>query len=163
MENSAVEMFKSTVQYEDEYIWLKPVCDFFKINYENQTRKIKSDRILANHSTKKSNSLMFGDNYPRILVDKIGFIRWIQLINVKTIDENLQEKFGKYQEKVFDYLYGSLQEEKETRTHYLRLRKLERLYGRIGAEIKREKKLLAGYLNNKYQMKINFSEQRSLN
>jgi hypothetical protein len=162
METSAIEMFKSTVQYENEYIWLKPVCDFFKINYENQTRKIKSDKILANHSTKKSSSLMFGDNYPRILVDKIGFIRWIQLINAKTIDENLQEKFSKYQEMVFDYLYGSLQEEKETKLHYQRLRKLERLYGKIGAEIKREKQVLAGYLDNRYQMKLNFNGQQAL-
>jgi hypothetical protein len=103
----------------DEFIWVKPVCDFFnlsvqseyrkikkdpilgklwtesstelskksdqyrflsresftsisKINYENQTIKIKSDKILANHSIKKSSSLMFGDNYPRILVMMYG-------------------------------------------------------------------------------------------
>ena len=79
METTALTMFNQTVKYEQEYIWLKPVCDFFKINYENQTRKIKNDPILANQSTKKSNSLMFGDKYPRILLTKKGFIRWVQL------------------------------------------------------------------------------------
>lgn len=150
-------MFHNTVHFESDYIWLKPVCDFFKINYENQTRKIKTDRILANHSTKKSSSLLFGDNYQRVLVDKIGFIRWIQLISVTTIDKDLQEQFSIYQELVFEYLYGSLQEEQETKMYYQRLRKLERLYGKVGAEIKRVKQLLAGHLDNKYQTRLEFN------
>lgn len=80
METTALAMFSQAVKYESDYIWLKPVCDFFQINYENQTRKIKNDLILANQSTKKSNSLLFGDNYPRILFTKPAFIKK-QLIN----------------------------------------------------------------------------------
>jgi hypothetical protein len=162
MENSAIEMFKRTVQFENSFIWVQPVCDFFKINYRNQTRKIQNDRILANHCTKMSSSLMFGDNYPRFLVDKIGFIRWIQLINPKTVDESLRDKFQNYQELVFAYLYGSLEEEQQTKVSYHRLRKLEHLYGKIGAEIKREKKRLSLLLDNRYQMEISFSDQKKL-
>jgi hypothetical protein len=107
METTDLMMFKQTIKYENEYIWLKPVCDFFSISYENQTRNIKKDQILANQSTKKSNSLIFGDNYPRILLSKKGFIRWIQLVNSNTVDANLRERFCHFQDLVFDYLYES--------------------------------------------------------
>jgi hypothetical protein len=161
MKTSAIEIFKSTVQYENDYIWLKPVCDFFKINYENQTRKIKSDKILANHSIKKSSSLMFGDNYPRILVDKIGFIRWIQLINANTIDENLQDKFSNYQEMVFDYLFGNIDQEKKANHNYARLNKLKRLNKKIGMEIKVCQDEINLYLAGKFiQHKIDFNNSR---
>ena len=159
MENTIIQMFKSTVQYDDEYIWLKPVCDFFKINYENQTRKIKSDRILANHSTKKSNRLMFGDNYPRILVDKIGFIRWIQLINPNTIDNSMQQKFEAYQELIFEFLYGNLEQEKNAKIRYQRLSKLKRLKEKINSEIKKEERLLNGYFDEMMQMQIPYKSQ----
>ncbi|MBS4014477.1 MAG: hypothetical protein KGZ97_12105 [Bacteroidetes bacterium] len=56
MKTTEIQVFENAVKFAEEYIWLKPVCDFFQINYENQTRKIKSDSILANQSTKKSNS-----------------------------------------------------------------------------------------------------------
>jgi len=157
METTALAMFNQTVKYTGNNIWIKPVCDFFEINYENQTRKIKKDSILANHSIKKSDSLMFGDNYPRILLSKKGFIRWIQLVNANTIVEHLREKFQKYQDMIFDFLYGSAEDEEQTKLHYTRLRKLEKLYSRIGSEIKKEKAKLTTLLNNKYQqLSLNF-------
>ena len=163
MENTSLQMFKSTVLYQEEFIWIKPVCDFFEINYENQTRKINNDQIIANHSTKKSNSLVFGDNYLRILVDKIGFIRWIQLINPKTIKESLRSKFCNYQEMIFDYLFGSMKKESVTKSSYNRLKKLERLKDKITSEIKIEKNRLSNYLQDKFQTKMEFpSPQKTL-
>lgn len=158
MDNTAIKMFQSTVKYDDHtWIWVKPVCDFFKINYENQTRKIKSDLILANHSTKKSNSLMFGDNYPRLLVDKIGFIRWIQLINPNTIAAELRASFEKYQELVMEFLFGSVTREQNASLNYARLKKLRRLRGKINAEIKHCEKNVNGYLTSRLnqQVKLN--------
>ena len=150
METTALTMFNQTVKYEQEYIWLKPVCDFFKINYENQTRKIKNDPILANQSTKKSNSLMFGDKYPRILLTKKGFIRWVQIVNANTIVESLREKFVKFQELIFDFLYGSADEQKKAKVNYARLQKLENLKAKIGIEIKRVRKELKQHWGNRY-------------
>jgi hypothetical protein len=150
MDNTAIKMFSNTIKYDDNtWIWVKPVCDFFKINYENQTRKIKSDPILANHSTKKSNSLMFGDNYPRLLVDKIGFIRWIQLINPNTIATELRSSFEKYQELVMEFLFGSVEREQKATINYARLKKLRRLKGIINAEIKKCDKSVNGYLTSR--------------
>jgi hypothetical protein len=158
MNNTSLEMFNATVMYQEEYIWIKPVCDFFEINYENQTRKINNDKIMANHSTKMSNSLLFGDNYKRLLVDKIGFIRWIQLINPVTIKESLREKFVKFQEMIFDYLFGSIKKEATTKVSYRRLKKLENLKDKITLEIKREKRKLSNYLETKFQTKLDFSQ-----
>lgn len=176
METSAIEMFKSTVQYQNELIWVKPVCDFFNLHDKNQYQKIKKDPILGNlvgknHPDSSENENLRTKNRPdlgmidangRILLSRKGFIRWVQIINANTVDESLRDRFVKYQELVFDYLYGSLEEEKETKLHYQRLKKLERLYGKIGAEIKREKQVLAGYLDNRYQIKLNFNGQQAL-
>lgn len=106
---------------------------------------------------------MFGDKYPRILLTKKGFIRWIQLVNANTIAENLREKFVKFQEMIFDYLYGSADENKKAKLNYARLHKLERLYGIIGSEIKRVKKELHQHWNSKYlQTSLEFPEQHQL-
>lgn len=163
METTSLEMFQQTVKYSDNFIWIKPVCDFFKINYENQTRKIKNDPILANQSTKKSNSLMFGDNYARILLTKKGFIRWIQLVNANTIIENLRDKFLKFQEMVFDYLFGSAEREEQAQVDYIRLKRLKSLYSRVGREIQSIEKRFTNYIENRFiQTKLDFNEPKKL-
>jgi hypothetical protein len=163
MEEGTLIMFKQSVVIENEMIWVKPICDFFEINYENQTRKIKSDSILANQSTKKSNSLMFSDNYPRVLLTKKGFIRWIQLVNANTIEPGLQKQFMFFQEMIFDYLYGSVEEDVEVRRNYTRLQKLDRLKDKIAVEIRREKALLEQYLDSRYiQTTMSFPEQKQI-
>lgn len=172
MDKQAVEMFEKTVMYQDNLIWVKPVCDFFNLHDKNQYRKIKNDPILGKmvgknrpDFDKKKNLVGFLstdlgaiDANGRILLTKKGFIRWIQIININTIEERLRPKFVQYQTLVFDYLYGSYQEEQDTRHHYTRLRKLERLYGKIGSEIKREKLKLGAMLDRRYvdQYQLNF-------
>ena len=78
METTALKMFESTVSYEGDQIFVKPLCDFFKIDYQNQVERIRNDSILANSYGKNRNKMVFGDNYPRVSLDKKGFIRWIQ-------------------------------------------------------------------------------------
>lgn len=164
METQELSMFYQTVKQENEFIYIKPVCDFFQINYENQTRKIKNDVILINQSTKKSNSLMFGDNYPRILLSKKGFIRWIQLINPNTIIESLRQKFVKFQELVFDFLYGSAEDNKKLVFNHKRLTKLNEVKKRINSEITRVKSEIDKYMNNRsIQYEINFAPSKAIN
>lgn len=193
METTALTMFSQTVKYEKQFIWVKPVCDYFNLDVRNQHKKIKNDPILAKlvgkntpdlqknenlvgkNSTdlhdnenlwiKKSNDLGQIDKNGRILLTKKGFVRWINIINSNTIEEKLREKFIQFQELIFDYLYGSAEDEETTKFYYNRLMKLERLYGRIGIEIKQQKALLAQCLNSKFnpQYAIEFTNQQQIN
>lgn len=151
MEQTALQMFSQTVKFENEFIWVKPVCDFFQISYENQTRKIKTNQILANQSTKKSNSLMFSDNYQRVLLTKKGFVIWIQLINPNIVFEEIREKFVAFQELIMDFLYGSTEENEAAKIKYLRLQKMEKLQGRLSLEIRRMKNDLGSYLSFRFR------------
>ena len=158
MEVVELSMFSQTIKYQGNDIWIKPLCDFFGINYKWQVGVLRKDHILASMVRKNKNKTLFGDNRERVLLPKKGFIRWIQIINPKTVRQELRDKFKQFQELVFDFLYGSAEEEEETKYHYIRLQKLERLYGTIGSEIKREKKMLAQYLNRRYvQLSLNFN------
>lgn len=177
METTALTMFRQTVQYNGQNIWVKPVCEFFNLDVRNQHKKIKNDSILAKlvgkntpdlEENRKSVPKQPGDLGEidfngRILLSKRGFIRWIQIINANTVTENLREKFSIFQELIFDYLYGSIEDEEQTKLHYNRLRKLERLYGKIGSEIKKEKTIVSHFLNVKYnQLTLNFDSQHQL-
>jgi len=53
---------------------------------------------------------LFGDNYPRLCLDKKGFIRWIHLLNPNIIDKNLRPSHG-----------GGV----EFNTYYSKIRKFE--------------------------------------
>ena len=111
MKTAISQIFEKTIQTDGEYIFIKPLCDFFKIDTENQVLKIKNDPILANCYGKNSNKMLFGDNYPRFCLDKKGFVRWIQIINPTIIDQNLRASFLIYQELILDYLYGAAEEQ----------------------------------------------------
>jgi len=162
MENQEISMFQQTVIFnENDCIFVQPLCDFFKINEQNQYRNIKKDPILQNQWTKKSDELLFGDNYPRFCLTKKGFIRWIQIINPNTINPNLYKQFISYQILVFDYIYGSTLEKEQAKVDYTRLRKLKRLYGIIGREIQKTQGNVTNYLDNTFiQHKLNFTPNK---
>lgn len=48
METQELAMFTQTVKYSGNYIWVKPVCEFFRLDVRNQHKKIKSDPVLRN-------------------------------------------------------------------------------------------------------------------
>jgi isopropylmalate/homocitrate/citramalate synthase len=146
-----IEIFKEVVTYEKNQIWIKPFCDFFNINYENQTRVIKSDAILANQSTKMSNSLVFGDNYRRVLLSKKGFVRWIQILNVNLVKPELREKFLSFQELIFDFIYGNIEEKEVTALKQQRLAKLKKLESKIKYEIKLCQSDISLYMTKEFQ------------
>ena len=177
METTALAMFRKTVQYSGQNIWVRPVCEFFNLDVQNQYTKIKKDPILGklygkNNTDLTKNEKLVGKNAPdlgeidnngRILLSKKGFIRWIQIINANTIVEHLREKFSLYQEFVLDYLYGSAEDEEQIKIHYSRMQKLERLYSKVGYEIKREKAIVATLLDGRYtQLSLNFNSKHQL-
>lgn len=178
METTALVMFRQTIQYSGQNIWVKPVCEFFELDVRNQHKKIKNDPILGKLVGKNTpdfdetgklvekNHTDLGeiDSNGRILLSKKGFVRWVQIINSNTVAEHLREKFNVFQEYVFDYLYGSVEDEDQIKIHYSRLQKLEKLYSKIGHEIKREKAAVEEYLNTRYiQLNINFTPKKELN
>lgn len=146
-----LNIFRKSVFEVEELIYIKPICDLFKISYENQTRRISSDRILSKSSTKKPNKDLFGDNIARVAVSRRGFVRWIQLINPSILQEDLREDFEFFQEKIFDYLYNQVSlEDNEAASLYQRQQKLKRLYSKIGNEIKTVQKELNTIHQQKY-------------
>lgn len=110
METTQLSVFNQTIKTQDDFIFVKPICDFFQIDYDKQAVKIKNDPILMNCAAKKPFKTLFGDSYPRLCLPKKGFMRWIQLINPNTLPAELREKFKQYQADVFDFFYGSAEE-----------------------------------------------------
>jgi hypothetical protein len=172
MEPKTLQVFQHTVQYSGDLIWIRPVCDFFEISVQNQHRKLKSDPIFSKLWIKKStdspeNPNLYGksltdlgdiDQNGRILLSKKGFMMWLYMINPTTIKNELQPQFFIFKEMISDFLYGHVEVEVETSVDYRRLSKLKRLYGIIGREIQRLEKKINGYLENKFQLKLQFDE-----
>lgn len=160
MEKTALQMFTSTVTNDDEHIYIKPLCDFFKIDPENQGDKIKNDLILAKSSVKKPNKTLFGDNYPRLSLDKKGFIRWIQLLNPNIIDKKLRPSFLIYQELIFEFFYGAAEEQKMIGSLNAKLQSLKMDYSSIGHEIRITQQQLFAALNKRYQYSLPFVDPK---
>ncbi len=162
METKALQMFTATVKNDDEHIFIKPLCDFFGIDPENQGDRIKNDPILAKSSVKKPMKMLFGDNYPRLCLDKKGFIRWIQLLNPNIIDQNLRPAFLIYQEMIFEFLYGAAEEQKMIGMLNAKLQDLKMDYSMIGNEIRTTQQKLFRALNDHYQYSLPFSSSNKL-
>lgn len=159
MNKQAVTMFQQTVKVQDEYIWIKPICDFFEISYRWQSEVIRNDHILPTTVRKSCNEALFGDKRKRIALTKFGFIRWIQAINPTIIKKELQEQFKQYQALIFDFLFGSVKRNKRAKTLYARLKKLKRLKNKITSEITNVKTQLEEHWDQKYlQTSIKFEQ-----
>jgi hypothetical protein len=150
METTALTMFNSTIKYSGEEIFVKPFCDFFQIDYDNQCRIINNSTLLKKSAGKNTSIMLFGDNFKRITLTKQGFITWILQINPQILQVNLREKLIEYQSLIFDFMFGSVQREEKARVNYARLNKLKRLKGIISAEITRCENDIQGYLQNKF-------------
>lgn len=141
------------IRYNGDKIWIKPVCDFFQINVQNQYRKIKNDHILKNLWTFLSTDSGEIDKNGRILLTKKGFVRWIQIINPKTVAENLRKQFLQFQEIVIDYLFGTAEEHEKLLSNYTRLKRLRRLHSKVASEIRRVENIVSAALDKRYLQK----------
>lgn len=159
METTALQMFNATVKIENENIWIKPLCDFFNLHVQNQYTKIKNDPILGSIYGKNHKQMGEIDSHGRIFLSKKGFLRWVQIINPNTIDDNLVPQFLVFQELIFDYLIGSAEEQKRIGDLNANLQTLKSEYGRLGAEIKATQKALIEALNHRYQYSLPFATE----
>jgi len=103
---------------------------------------------------------LFGDNYPRLCLDKKGFIPWIQLLNPNIIDKNLRPSFLIYQEMIFDFLYGAAEEQKMIGSLNAKLQNLKLNYSMIGIDIRNTQQKQLRVLNNRYQYSLSFTHQK---
>lgn len=146
-----LSVFNDTIKEDGELIFVKPVCVFFKIDYDNQVDKIKNDPILSTCAVKKPFKTLFGDNRPRFCLSKKGFIRWIQLINPATLPDEMRYQFLQYQADIFDFFYGTAELEDEIKT----LRNKKHIINGAQTKLTWEKRLinkaLERALDNRYQ------------
>jgi hypothetical protein len=145
MDVTTLEMFENTINELDEFIFIKPICDFFKINYENQCRIIQKDTILKTSSTKKSNKMLFGDERERYTLSKKGFIRWIQLLNPQLVQVSLRDKLEIYQSNVFEFFYQSAIERKQFFEIYSEILSMQRAQKELNSKIKERKEVLHSF------------------
>lgn len=157
METTQLSIFNRTIKTDDEYIFVKPLCDFFQIEYKNQVEKIRTDPILANSFGKKPKISLFGDNYPRVCLTKKGFVRWIQLINPTTLPEELRTKFIQYQTDIFDFFYGTAQEENEIRKLMEENQKIDEQLKELSTMKRNKRKALEAALYGRYQYALDFT------
>lgn len=162
METTALKMFTETVHEENNLIWVRPVCDFFQIDVRNQHKNIKNDAILSKMVGKNTPSFGQIDDYGRIWLTKKGFIRWIQIINPNIIPAELRDRFIEYQEKVSDFLLGSIEEHQAIASANNRLQQLKATYSETGNEIKRVQAELNELLNMRYQYRLPFANTASI-
>ena len=153
---TSVQTFQETVKSEGDIIFVKPLCDFFKINYDNQAERIKNDQILSNCTGKKPFKTLFGDNYPRVYLDKKGFVRWIQIINPSILQDGLRERFIQYQSDIFDYLYGTVQEENEIKKLLEEKLNIDAQLKDLASKKRHTIKMLDSALYGRYQYQLDF-------
>jgi hypothetical protein len=162
MDTTSVTMFQETVKYNGDYIFVKPICDFFGLDNETQVTKISESYLIQNFSKTRSDKMLFGDNRERLALTKQGFILWITQINPKTVSDTVQEKLMQYQKLVLDFLYGSYERELKIKSTILRVKKLKRLRAKINLEISQGDKLIKNYIEGRFiQPELEFKEDES--
>lgn len=153
-------MFQQSVKYVDaDHIAIKPVCDFFDINYRNQLDRIKKHEMLnqlcgKNHMVAFDNRLRSMYSFP-----KHGFLMWIYGINPKIVASHLRENFITFQMLVHEFVFGAVQNIEIARVNHQRLKKAKSLYGKIGNLIKQLEGEQSLYLESHFnQLKLSFIE-----
>ena len=158
--NEDIQIFTETVRYDDDqqHVFIKPLCDFFGIDTENQVRNIERDPILKNMYVTKADSFIFGDNRERVALKKVGFLRWVQFINITLVRPELQQKLLEYQTFIPEWIMGKVDVEAAVSKAYKRKDELKRIIKTNTAELKACEKFITSYLESKtYQKVLDFN------
>lgn len=141
-----LNLYNDTIHFaDDNAVFVKPICDAFNIDYDNQTEWINKDYVCKKETGKKPDESLFGNKHPRLTLSRKGFLRWIHHINPAIVRGELQEKFKEFQANVFDYLYeGNLvkkQQLEDLRLYSLEIVRLQALNRKVNKAIKHRKQL----------------------
>lgn len=162
MENTALKMFTDTVKYEGSHIFVKPLCDFFGINYDNQVSKIKNTPELALQTGKNRCETLFGDTRHHFSLTKTGFLIWILSINHSTVRTDLQQNFIQYRSLIAEFLFGSIEEHELISRLNAELQNYRKQYSELGNIIRSTEKQLKEALNQRYQYRLEFTPKNQL-
>jgi P22_AR N-terminal domain len=157
--NEDIQIFTETVRYDEDqqHIFIKPLCDLFGIDTENQVRNIERDPILKNMYVTKADSFIFGDNRERVALKKVGFLRWVQFINVTLVRPELQQKLLEYQTYIPEWIMGKVDVETAVSKAYKRKDELKLIIKESNAELRTLEKFITSYLISKtYQTALPF-------
>lgn len=160
MEKQELIIFHDTIKTSGSEVFVKPICDYFGIEYDNQLKVINNDPILKTSVGKNQSMLLFGDKRERVTLSKRGVIRWIQLINPQIVQVSLRDKLIEYQVLIFDFLYGNIEKEEENRNLFNELQGLRSQQKELNARIKEIKDQMQYNMIEKYgiQQQIDFKK-----
>lgn len=134
MQKQELEVFESAVQViENDYIAIKPCCEFFEIDYRKQLARIKTDIVTSQLCSKQIIVAADGKQREMYSLPKSGFLRWIYTLNAGSIAGKNGQKFNSFVVLLHEYLFG------DTSPARLIQQKQDRLY-----EIRAESQKLAG-------------------
>lgn len=163
MDNQQLQLFNDAVKLFGDDVFVKPLCDFFQIDYDNQMKRINSDEILKLSTGKNTDKLLFGDERERVTLTKSGFVRWIQLINPQIVQVSLREKLKLFQQFIFQYFWGNVEKERRIAVTYQRRDKLKKIKAKIITEINNCDKEIDQYLADKStQLSLSFSNNKRI-
>jgi hypothetical protein len=162
METKSLKLYVDIIKQDGDNVWVRPICDFFRIDVRNQHKNIKNDAILKKMVEKNTPSLGEIDDYGRIKLTKKGFSRWIQIINPNIVPVELREMFIDFQANLEDYLYGSEELRQEIRTARNELEAWSRRYSEAGLMVQRKRKILEELYDNMFQQKLPFEDTKQL-
>lgn len=143
MTKNEIQLFQETIIEHEDHVFIKPICDFFEINYENQQRILKKHPVLSNFTDLKVDDVHFLDKKKRTSLPKQQFLVWILGLPYQICREDLREKFAFYQSNIFDYLFGAVKMNDQIRKDLLRKKIIE-------TQMKAYKKELSE-INSRYQ------------
>jgi hypothetical protein len=162
--NEDIQIFTETVRYDndEQYIFVKPLCDFFDIEYENVKKTVQRDEVLQRTSVIKADEFIFGDKRERIALTKPGFIRWVQLLNPDLVRPDLKDKLIHYQTKVTEWIMGNIDEDMKLRKAYKRSNEIDGIIKALKAEKKACDSFVQNYLSGKayFQMSLPLDQKK---
>jgi hypothetical protein len=142
MDTQAVTIFQETVKYSGRYIFIKPICDYFGLDYKYQSRVIGESPNLKKRSSHEADKSLFGDERDRICLTKRGFLFWTTQLNPELINTEFREKFILFQESAFDFFMGSEVDEEISEAKILRRDELRVIEAQKLQELKEVRKEL---------------------
>lgn len=112
---------------------------------------------MKNLYTTKADTHVFGDNRPRAALTKIGFVRWVQMINPEIVDPSLKEKLTHYPLNVIEWIMGKVDVDAALRKAYKRSAEITDQIKELQSEKKRCDAFVKSYLVSKtYQTLLDF-------
>jgi hypothetical protein len=123
-----IQVFEQTAQADGNgLIPVKPLCDFFGLDWRSQQRSINNNELLNSKIIKNEATGVDGKNYNMLCFDKRSFIIWVTSINSNSVNSNFKQIFLDYQNDIFDFIFGEYNRIEQMRIDYKRREELNQI------------------------------------